>query len=441
MKRFQIISFLFLSSIIFSIIKGKTLVRAMLFGLILFSYDALKKGYSFKEVLKMMLEGLKSVKNLLIIFTLIGFLTASWRASGTIAYLVYHGLKFINPKFFILYCFLLPLGMSMLIGSVTGTATTVGVILISIARAAGINLYIATGAILSGAMYGDRMSPVSSSASLVAELTGTKQNENIKPMWDTAKIPTLISIAIFAIISILGSDAKVDASVFENIKNYIKLSNFNMIPALAIIICAIFKLKTKTMIIISTILAIFEGSIVQKTDIRTILKALFFGIRESNVEVLFEKIINGGGVDSMSSMMLIVAISSAFFGIFNHTKFLQPIYDSRKKLERKIGFLNTENFFNFLFAIIFCNQTVPVISINEIYKDDVSSHLRMLDMENGAILISALIPWNMAANPALTIYEVGYPAVLFNFYCMAVPIYYYFIRNKIKGKLENVIDK
>lgn len=434
MKRFKIISFLFLSSIVFSIIKSKSLVNAMAFGLILFVYDAFRCGYKTKEILKMMYEGIKSIKNLLITFTLIGFLTAAWRASGTISYLVYYGLKFINPRFFILYCFLLPMGMSMLIGSVTGTGTTIGVILISIARACNIDLYVATGAILSGAMYGDRMSPVSSSASLVAELTNTKQSENIKKMWDSAKIPTLISIVIFLVISLMQSGAEVDSNVFENIKSYVVLSHFNVIPAAAIIICAIFKLKTKTMIIISTILAIIQGATVQKLKISAILKALFFGFRISEVEPLFEKIINGGGVDSMFSMMMIVAISSSFFGIFNHTKFLQPIYDSREKLEKKIGFLNTQNFFSFLFAIIFCNQTVPVISMNEIYKDDVPSELRMLDLENGPILISALIPWNMAANPTLTVYEVGYPAVLFNFYCMVVPICYYFIREKWSGK-------
>ncbi|MFB0972538.1 MAG: Na+/H+ antiporter NhaC family protein, partial [Neofamilia sp.] len=180
--KFKIYISIFIIALFASVIYGVKLLYPLLVGLIIFSYDAWEKGFSPREIFKMMVDGISIVQKVIIIFLLIGVITAAWRLSGTIPYLVYHGASLINPNLFYLYTFLLNLGMSMLLGSVNGTATTMGIVLISLARANGSSLVITTGAILSGAMFGDRLSPVSSSINLVAEITETDVIKNRKPM-------------------------------------------------------------------------------------------------------------------------------------------------------------------------------------------------------------------------------------------------------------------
>ena len=113
-------------------------------------------------------------------------ITALWRASGTIAYIVYMGSKLISPSILILLTFLLCSILSVLIGTSLGTAATMGVICASIGKAMGVNPYYVGGAVLSGIYFGDRCSPMSTSALLITELTKTNLYTNIKLMIKTS---------------------------------------------------------------------------------------------------------------------------------------------------------------------------------------------------------------------------------------------------------------
>lgn len=428
--RFKWISSVFIILIILSLILGITLVWPLLIGTFLFVYDARKLGYEFSEIFKMFLKGVANIKTLLIIFTMLGFLTATWRASGTVAYLVYYGIQMINPKFFILSCFLLTMAMSLLLGSLTATITTMGVVLISIARAGNINLLITTGAILSGSLYGDRISPVSSSANLVAGLTKTDPADNRKAMFKSSLVPTILTIIVFAIISVTQGSKTIDIDLLDEFSKYIEISHVNLIPALVIIIMSFFRAKTLTMITVSTIFAIGVGIFYQGFTIPEIISAMIFGFNTEGVAPSIEKIINGGGLSSMMVMISIVAISAGYFGIFEKTNFLKPATEMMIKMEEKIGYYLTFLIGTLAFSVIFCNQTMPVLILNGIYKDRVPNKLLMLDLEDMPILLASMIPWNMASYVAFTVYEVSWLGVFFNFFCIINPLHYYFYRKK-----------
>lgn len=435
--RFALLSLLFSAALFFSVLNGIAIIYALFFGLLLFSLDALSKGYSLKQLGKMIWSGVYSVRNVLIVFTLVGFLTGAWRASGTIAYLVYYGINLINPSFFLLFCFLLTLAMSMLIGSVTGTVTTMGVILISLARAGGIDLTMATGAILSGSMFGDRMSPVSSAANLVAGLTGTELSENIRTMWKSSMVPTILTGVIFLLISLFQNSPPPDKSVIEGLTKVVNMSHLSLIPAAAIIIMSLLKVKTKIMLLISTMLGVVIGVLVQNIPLNDIIQALIFGFNTGMTDPVLSKIVNGGGFDSMRNTIISVSLSASFFGIFSVTGFLKPVEDLIEKLESKIGYYLSLNFISSAFSMVFSTQTMAVMLVNGLYTDKVpDNNLRMLDLANVPILIPALIPWNMAASVAITVYEVSALSVVFNLFCWITPIYYYFYRKKFKKSLD-----
>ena len=146
---------------------------ALFAGLILFCAYALKKGNSPKQIVSMLCTGVLTAKNILIVFVLIGMMTALWRACGTIPYIICHAAKLLRPEIILLVSFLLCCGISVLTGTSFGTSATIGVICMSMGISAGTSPLLLGGAILSGAFFGDRCSPFSTSALLVSELTKT----------------------------------------------------------------------------------------------------------------------------------------------------------------------------------------------------------------------------------------------------------------------------
>lgn len=326
----------------------------------------------------------------------------------------------------------------MLLGSVNGTATTMGIVLISLARANGSNLLITTGAILSGEMFGDRLSPVSSSINLVAEITSTDVIKNRKPMFKSVIFPTIITTIIYLLISLGSGGRKTDVELLEGIRLNTNLNIISIVPALLIIVMSLFKVNTRKLLIISSIVSVIIGYNYQNFETSEIIKGLIFGVNEEGLSESLSRIINGGGIRSMFQTTLNVGVSAMYFGIFQKTNFLKPVENIIENLEEKIGFYFTYVLVALVFSMMFGTQSIVVILIAGIYADRVSNNkLLMLDLENVSILLPALIPWNMAANLALTVYQVSYLSVFFNFFCMIVPLYYYFYRKKFKKALDN----
>lgn len=147
---------------------GWSLSWGLALGLVCFTLVGLRRGLSLRALVRMAGEGARTSLVVLRILVLIGFLTALWRASGTIAFFVHTGLEWMHPSAFYLAAFLLASALSMAFGSSFGVAGTAGVILAAIARSGGASLAVTGGAVLSGAYLGERLSPASSSAALTA---------------------------------------------------------------------------------------------------------------------------------------------------------------------------------------------------------------------------------------------------------------------------------
>ncbi|WDU83511.1 hypothetical protein [Caloramator sp. Dgby_cultured_2] len=145
--------FIFLLLFIFifiSMLLNISIIYPLIIGLLLFSFYSYKLGFSFNEILKMIFKGGKKSTVVIKIFILIGAVMGVWLSSGVVPYIVYLGIKFMNPKFFLVYTFIICSITSYLIGSAFGTVGTIGIALIILAKGAGININLAAGAILSG---------------------------------------------------------------------------------------------------------------------------------------------------------------------------------------------------------------------------------------------------------------------------------------------------
>ena len=157
----------FAVTLIGCILAGIPILAALALGYLIFFGYSISRGYSVIDILSMSWKGIRTAKNILLTFLLIGMLTALWRAAGTIPAIVSYCAGLMNPAVMILMAFLLNALVSVLTGTAFGTAATMGVICMTMAKAMGCNEILAGGAILSGVFFGDRCSPVSTSALLV----------------------------------------------------------------------------------------------------------------------------------------------------------------------------------------------------------------------------------------------------------------------------------
>lgn len=423
---FLVALLVFTSSLVISIIKKITIILPLLVGVIVFSLTAYHRGFDIKSILIMLVKGMKKSIILIPFFTLIGMLTSVWRASGTIPFLVYYGTSFINPDYFILIAFLLTCLVSFSIGTSFGTAGTIGVVLIVLARGGGVNVNAVAGAIISGAFFGDRCSPTSSSANLVAAITKTNLYDNVKRMLVTGFIPFTLAVLFYLFISLRNPINTVDNSLLIDLPNYYKLNIITILPALIIFILAVFKVNVKTSMIFSIIMGIVISVFLQGFPFAKVLKDMIFGFNLDGDSIL-ANIISGGGIISMLNASIIILLASSYSGIFEETNMLKDIQNALEKLSDKIGVYLTTTITSIITSIFGCNQTLPVLLtyqlMHKIYEDNGFSNKDIaIDIENTVILIAVLIPWSIAVGVPLATLSVGPQSIPYAAYIYLVPL-------------------
>lgn len=401
---------------------GQSLIIALSLGLLIFVIYAFIKGNNPKRIGSMILNGVKSARTILIVFGLIGILTALWRAGGTIPFLIYHSIRFIQPDFFVLYAFILCSMVSIITGTSFGTASTMGVVCMSIGLALGIDPFLTGGAILSGVFFGDRCSAISSSALLVSELTQTNLFINIKNMLKTTLIPLLITVVIYAVTGHINSNTVISSESVSIYSDSFNLYWWVSIPAALVIVLSLFKFKVKQTLIISIIASVFVCLYAQKISVSEIISIAIMGYEAKNATL--GPIINGGGLVSMVRSASIVGISSSYFGIFRNTEILLEIKRWIKNLS-----LRTTSFFtiflsSILMSAVSCNQTLATMLTFELNDDLVPDRYKLaIYLENTVIVIAPLIPWSIAG--AFPLSAVGAPAssILYSVYLYILPLY------------------
>ena len=429
---------LFSLSLIICLLLKFSIVYALIIGYIIFISYGLIKGYNLKILVKKSFEGMLTVKNILLVFILIGMITALWRASGTIAFIVYMGSKLISPSILILITFLLCTMLSLLIGTSLGTAATIGVICFSIGKTMGINPYYIGGAVLSGIYFGDRCSPMSTSALLISELTKTNLYTNIKMMIKTSIIPFIVTCVFYLFLGFKSTISPVSVDVTEIFKQNYNLNIVVIIPAILIIVLSLLKINVKKTMLISIVVSFIIAMFIQKESVVLLIKYCIFGYNNSNQEL--NLMMKGGGILSMINVGLIVGISSSYSGIFKETKMLVPLKEYLKGFSEK-----TSNYFviflsSIISGAIACNQSLGIILTNELSEELVDKQERAIILENTVVLLAGLIPWNTAMVVPLRTLDVGIMSGFFAFYLYFLPLWNLIVGIiKEKYKIKNLI--
>lgn len=403
---------------------GFSIFYALFFGLALFFAFGIIKKHSFMQMLKMSFEGIKTVKNITFVFIMIGGLTAIWRAGGTIPFIIFYASKLILPQTFVLATFVLCSCISMLMGTSFGTAATMGVICMMMGKTMGISPMWIGGAVLAGSFFGDRNSPMSTSALLVSELTETSIFSNVRLMIRSAIVPFFLACGIYLAVGFSMKTNESSSDVVGMFSEHFNLMWVTVIPAALIIVLSAFKVSVKITVAVS----IFCGAIicvaVQGTGFVPMLKILLLGYSTADKELA--AMLNGGGIISMLKPAAIVMLSSSYSGIFEGTGLLSGIKKYIHALAKKINPFGAYILTSVFTTMISCNQTLGIMLTHQLCGDTLKTKEdKMLSLENSAVIISPLIPWSIAGAVPLAAISAPTSSIWCASYLFIVPIFYY----------------
>lgn len=412
---------IFCALLIICIITGKSILYALLAGLIIFGLYGKKQGYSWRQISRMALQGVWKVKNILLTFILIGMLTALWRQAGTIPAIICYTVHLIKPSTFLLMTFLLNCLISVLTGTALGTAATIGVVCATMASALGIPSWMTGGAILSGVYFGDRCSPVSTSALLVAELTETGIYTNIKNMIKSALAPFTITCILYLTVSIQLHGKTEMPDLGHAFGSEFRLSWIALLPAAVILLLSVVQAGVKIAMIASIVTAIPVCIGLQNMAFTELPELLLNGFHSTDVTVA--AMLNGGGITSMLKVGAIVCISSSYSGIFQATGILNGFQKMVCLLANR-----TKPYFAVLVASILtsvmaCNQTLAIMLTGQLCSRTEPDKLRFANnLEDSAVIIAPLVPWSIACVVPLTAAGAPGYSVLFAVFLYLLPL-------------------
>ncbi|MGF1569300.1 MAG: Na+/H+ antiporter NhaC family protein [Nodosilinea sp.] len=302
-------------------LRGGWLMVPLGFSLVLFFGLHWRRGKAPADLARLVWAGAQQSFGVLSILLLIGGLMAAWMASGTVATLVYYGLQLIQPRLFILSAFSLTAVVSMLIGTSFGAVGTVGLALMIMARSGAVSLPWAAGAIIAGAYVGDRCSPLSSSAYLVATVTHTDIYANLKAMMATSRVPLLVSIGVYLGASWWYPLRIVDQGLRVAMPEAFNLHWVTLLPAATIFLLVALRVPVKLTLLISLALALGLAVGLQGYGPLALVRFLVLGFHLAPPTPLAD-IFQGGGLWPMAKVCWVVVISTALAGLLAGTQTL-----------------------------------------------------------------------------------------------------------------------
>lgn len=409
------------------LIVGGPMLLPLAVGFFCFYIVALRKGFSFSQVGKMAGKGVKDSLVVIEVLMLIGLITALWRSAGTITFFVYYGIQIITPPMFIFITFVLACLLSYALGTSFGVAGTVGVIFMALARSGGVSEIVTAGAVMSGVYFGDRGSPASSSANLVAAVTHTRLYDNVREMMKTGIVPLALSAVIYLMLSIKHPIAHVDDTILRALQSDFTINWWLVVPAALMLVLPLLKVNVMIAMAASIISSAAVSMAVQGLSLRETCEFAVMGYSAQSGSL--GTILDGGGAVSMLEVCGIVLLSCSYSGIFSGTDMLGNIQRLLEKLMGRIGRFGAMIITGLATTGIFCNQTIASIMCSDLlgkpYEEQGASKTELaIDIENSVIVTAGLMPWAIACTVPLGMLGVGIEALPYSVFLYLMPLCY-----------------
>ncbi|MGL6160427.1 Na+/H+ antiporter NhaC [Microbulbifer sp.] len=362
------------------------------------------QGYRWKDIESGAFHVLHVAMPAVATLILVGMLVGTWISSGTVPLLIYYGLELINPAWFLAASMLLCSVVAVVIGSSWTTVGTVGLALVGIGTTFGIPVYWTVGAVVSGAFFGDKVSPLSDTTNLAAAVTETNVFDHIRNMMPTT-IPAMI--IAFCIYLIVGGEANVEAAQLAQIeqlkaglKAHFDMGFLPVIPLLVLMGLAFFKVSPIPALFIGCCFGALVAVINYGYNLHDVLTIAHSGFKISSDSESLNTLLNRGGVTSMTWVVTLIMFALTFGGALERTRCLESVVGAIMRLTRGFRGLQTSAILtsiatNVVSGDVYLSIALPGRMYGPEYDKIAYSRLNLSRaIEEGGTLISPLIPWN-----------------------------------------------
>ncbi|MDG2316499.1 MAG: Na+/H+ antiporter NhaC [Gammaproteobacteria bacterium] len=382
---------------------GISLHSLLLVALIWIGGQAMLLGFCFQEIKSAMISGIEKGLGAFFIFFLIGLLIAALIEGGTIGGLVYYGVDLLHPAIFLPAGLVLCSLMSIATGTAWGTIGTIGVVLVGLGEALGIPLPLVAGMVVSGASFGDKMSPVSDTTNLAAMSADTDLYSHIKSMMYTTVPTYIICLIMFTFVGLSYSDQTLALQELLELKQYLDLqfsiNLLTLLPLIVLIVLSIKRVPAEASMLASVATACVLAVAMQDRTVTEVLNSLHTGyFGDTGLERL-DIILNRGGIVSMMWTMSLALLALSLGGILDRAGFVRILLSGLlRRIKRSASLMTTT-----IGAGIFANMSMgeaylSIIFGGQIFKDsyeqdNLEKHMLSRCLEEGATLSTSLIPW------------------------------------------------
>lgn len=394
---------------------------------------AMPLGFKFREIEDFAYESAKKCIPSSAIILAVGIMIAAFMAAGTIPSILVGGMEIITPKFFLPFTFLFCCVISVATGTSWGTAGTVGVAMIGIGTALGINPAFTSGAIISGAYFGDKMSPLSDTTILASTLTETDIFVHIKAMLWTTIPAAVLCVIVYGVMGVMTANdnydrAAADAFV-ESLQGLYHINFLPVIPLIVVIVMILMRKSTVVSLLVGALIAAAIAVVYQGVSISDLGTFLTSGYVANTEDTMVTSILNRGGLTSMLKLLSIFISALGLGGILTGTGILQPIFDMLvRRIKTGKGVLLSAYVTTWLGITLVPTYNFPFVMdatlFNPLLKRyNLKSENLSRIMEDVGTLGGTLMPWS--TGPVFVAGVLGVsagPMCQYNFLAMFVPV-------------------
>lgn len=395
-------------SLIFLMLYGIIVLKSepqiiLVFAIIITAFIGKYLGYSWEEMEDSMIESNKMVMQANFIIMIVGCLIGVWMGGGIVPGMIYYGLKIFTPNMFLLLLPIICAVISMSTGSSWTAAGTIGIAAMGIGLGLGIDPALTAGAVITGACFGDKMSPLSDTTNLSAGLMRVNLFEHIVHMLHTVLPGFIISIIIFGLLGngykgVIGNTGEIN-SILEILRVNFTISPWIFLAPLSVVLIIIFKVPAVPGMIGGTAIGVIF-SMLQGFSLSDISTFLFYGFQISTGNAVVDSLLNRGGLMDMMGTISLVICAMAFGGIVQKIGCLNTIIETILRHCKSRGSIIFSNVvtcvaMNFLTADHYMAIVIPGQMYDSVYRK-LNLHPKNLSrvLEDAGTLTSPFVPWS-----------------------------------------------
>ncbi|KYG89253.1 Na+/H+ antiporter NhaC [[Bacillus] sp. KCTC 13219] len=398
-------------------------------------------GFKWGEIEEMMYKGIRLALPAIVIIILVGLVIGAWIGSGVVATMIYYGLKLISPAWFLVTILLLCAIVSLAIGSSWSTMATIGVAGMGIGLSMGIPAAMIAGAVISGAYFGDKMSPLSDTTNLAAGLTGTDLFDHIKHMLYTTIPALVIAFAVFGIMGRRFTDISMKSdeilTTLKVMEQSFVISPWLLLVPVGVIVLVGLKVPAIPALVAGIVSGFLLQIFVQGGTATEAVTALQEGFAIATGNEMVDELFNRGGLDSMMGTVSMTIVAMTFGGILEYSGMLRALMNVIVKFAKSTGSLVASTIAACFTTNATCSEqyisiVVPSRMFAEVYeKRGLHSKNLSRALEDGGTLTSVFVPWNTCGVFILATLGVGAmeyaPYAILNFVVPIISIIYAYV--------------